>query len=233
MVGLPEMRRGSLTLVTRPSTVDPTGMTVFPLITTAWVIFPWKGSPTRLLNVASVVSSRTIRAVPAGTGALVWAATLAAISSRPGNRILFFMVPPEILGPSLSDNSRSAIKSRQYAAGQGNQRRQGRSAVARWPVPDPENSGEVCRMSHAVHHRSDIIMSFAKSLRVIFIRMPRPKTASEFQAYSLTQNADFCGRNTELIPSKGWTYLCRPLQAFMHAKFLIPGEIPRWKRKYS
>src|SRR5579864_2011687 len=68
MVGLPEIRRGSLILVTRPSTVDPIGIRVVPLTTTGWVIFAWKGSPTRLLKVARVVSSRTIRAVPAGTG---------------------------------------------------------------------------------------------------------------------------------------------------------------------
>src|ERR1700683_2748014 len=68
MVGLPEMRRGSLTLVTRPSTVDPAGINVAPFTMTGWLTFPWKGSPTRLLKVARVVSSRTIRAVPAGTG---------------------------------------------------------------------------------------------------------------------------------------------------------------------
>src|ERR1700719_1870855 len=75
MVGLPEMRRGSLTLVTRPSTVAPTGISVLPLTTTACVTFAWKGSPTRLLKVARVVSRRTMRAVPAGTGALVCAVT--------------------------------------------------------------------------------------------------------------------------------------------------------------
>src|ERR1035438_80795 len=89
------MRRGSLTLVTRPSTVDPKGISVLPLTTTGLVTFPWKGSPTRLLKVARVVSSRTIRAVPAGTGEPVWAASVAAKSRMQGRAIHFFIVPPQ------------------------------------------------------------------------------------------------------------------------------------------
>jgi hypothetical protein len=43
-----------------------------------------------LLNVASVVSSRTINAVPAGTGALVWAASM-VVSKAQGKSIHFFI----------------------------------------------------------------------------------------------------------------------------------------------
>src|ERR1700757_589878 len=87
------MRRGPLTLVTRPSTVAPTGITVWPLTTTGCVTLPRKGSPTLLLKVARVVSRRTIRAVPAGTGTGVWAASIVA-SSEQGSNIHVFMVPP-------------------------------------------------------------------------------------------------------------------------------------------
>src|SRR6478752_6595674 len=94
MVGLPEMRRGSLTFVTRPSTLAPTGIKVCPFTTTGCVMLARKGSPALLLNVASVVSSRTINAVPAGTGAFVCAASMVA-SSVQGNNIHFFMGPPK------------------------------------------------------------------------------------------------------------------------------------------
>src|SRR4051794_12726054 len=89
-VGFPEMRRGSLTLVTRPSTMAPAGITVLPSTTTGCVMRARKGSPTLLLKVARVVSSLTIRAVPAGTGAGVWATSVAA-SNAQGNSIHVFM----------------------------------------------------------------------------------------------------------------------------------------------
>src|SRR6478609_246766 len=89
MVGLPEMRRGSLTFVTRPSTLAPTGIKVWPFTTTGCVMLARKGSPGLLLNVASVVSSRTINAVPAGTGAFVCAASMVA------SNVHFFMGPPK------------------------------------------------------------------------------------------------------------------------------------------
>ena len=95
IVGLPEMRRGSLTLVTRPSTVAPAGINVWPFTSTGCVMLPRKGSPGRLLKVASVVSRRTIRAVPAGTGVFVWAASTVA-SRVQGNNIHFFMGPPKL-----------------------------------------------------------------------------------------------------------------------------------------
>src|SRR5271166_2785013 len=86
MVGRPEMRRGSLTLVTRPSTIAPAGTSVWPFTITGCARLARKGSPALLLKLASVVSSRTINAVPEGTagpplgaGALVWAATMTAI----------------------------------------------------------------------------------------------------------------------------------------------------------
>src|ERR1700680_3852974 len=82
MVGLPEMRRGSLTLVTRPSTVEPTGITVAPLTTTGWVTFAWKGAPRRCLKVRRVVSSCTMRAVPAGTGTAGCAVTVGDANAR-------------------------------------------------------------------------------------------------------------------------------------------------------
>src|SRR5690349_3308235 len=90
------MRRGSLTLVTRPSTVAPTGIKVAPFTTTGCVTFAWKGSPTRLLKVARVVSRRTIRAVPAGTGEPDWAESRADKSKTQGRAIHFFMGPPKI-----------------------------------------------------------------------------------------------------------------------------------------
>src|SRR6266498_1273129 len=90
MVGRPEIRRGSLTFVTRPSIVAPAGITILPFSVIGWVTLPWNGSPALLLNVASVVSSLTIRAVPAGTGALVWAASMVA-SNVQGNSIHFFI----------------------------------------------------------------------------------------------------------------------------------------------
>jgi len=45
-----------------------------------------------LLKVARVVSSLTIRAVPAGTGELVCAAAIAATSKRQGRTIHFFIL---------------------------------------------------------------------------------------------------------------------------------------------
>src|SRR5277367_5351267 len=60
MLGFPEMRRGSLTLVTRPSTVAPTGIRVLPLTTIAWVIFPFQGKITQ----AIVVNGNTL--IPVG-----------------------------------------------------------------------------------------------------------------------------------------------------------------------
>jgi hypothetical protein len=44
-----------------------------------------------VLKVARVVSSRTIRAVPAGTGVLVWAASMPAKSRITGRAIHFFI----------------------------------------------------------------------------------------------------------------------------------------------
>src|ERR1044071_2492258 len=95
IVGLPEMRRGSLTFVTRPSTLAPAGIKVCPFTTTGCVTLARKGSPALLLNVASVVSSRTINAVPAGTGPFVCAANTVA-SNVQGNNIHFFMGPPKL-----------------------------------------------------------------------------------------------------------------------------------------
>jgi hypothetical protein len=66
MVGLPAMRRGSFVLVTRPSTVAPMGITVFPSITTGSVTLAENGSPAFELKVASVVSSFILTAVPVG-----------------------------------------------------------------------------------------------------------------------------------------------------------------------
>src|SRR5580704_16555853 len=94
IVGLPEMRRGSATLVTRPSILAPAGITVLPLRTTGCVKLPWNGSPGLLLKVARVVSSLTIRAVPAGTGVLLWAAAMVATSRMQGRTVRIFMTPP-------------------------------------------------------------------------------------------------------------------------------------------
>src|SRR5216684_3350142 len=99
MVGLPEMRRGSFTLVTRPSTMAPAGIRVLPFSTTACVSCPRKGSPALLLKVASVVSSLTINAVPAGTGELVCAAAIAASNTRQTSTVHFFITPPRVFQP--------------------------------------------------------------------------------------------------------------------------------------
>jgi hypothetical protein len=66
IVGLPAIRRGSFVFVTRPSTVVPIGITVFPSITTGSVTLAWNGSPAFELKVASVVSSFILTAVPVG-----------------------------------------------------------------------------------------------------------------------------------------------------------------------
>jgi len=60
------MRRGSFVFVTRPSTVVPIGITVFPSITSGSVTLAEKGSPAFELKVASVVSSFILTAVPVG-----------------------------------------------------------------------------------------------------------------------------------------------------------------------
>src|SRR5208282_730057 len=104
ILGLPEIRRGSLTFVTRPSTIAPAGMRVWPLSTTGWLRLPRKGSPGLLLNVARVVSSRTIKAVPAGTGVAVCAAIIvgssrAASSRTQGRAINFFEIIRVVIVP--------------------------------------------------------------------------------------------------------------------------------------
>ena len=68
IVGLPEMRRGSLTLVTRPSTVAPAGISVCPLSTTGWVRRPRKGSPTLGKWAGVEASAETRRQVWAPAG---------------------------------------------------------------------------------------------------------------------------------------------------------------------
>src|SRR5208337_1674877 len=119
IVGLPEIRRGSLNLVTRPSTVAPAGMTVLPSTTTGCVRLPRNGSPTRLLKVASVVSSRTISAVPAGTGplgGLVWATNIVPSRMQTSSSSHFFMeyLPrnPDVLltlDPARGRNKRQSV----------------------------------------------------------------------------------------------------------------------------
>src|SRR6266571_2960889 len=136
MVGLPEMRRGSLTLVTRPSTVAPTGIKVLPLTTTACVTLAWKGSPTRLLKVARVVSSRTIRAVPAGTGVLVWAASDAASNSTRGRAIHFFMGSPQLNPENILPLTLVFVDGcDNMLAGQGTIGDKSTAALAGWTVP--------------------------------------------------------------------------------------------------
>src|SRR5215470_14327340 len=54
-----------------------------------------KGSPVLLLNVARVVSRRTISAVPAGTGVCVWAASTVAKREQ-GTNIHNFMATSAI-----------------------------------------------------------------------------------------------------------------------------------------
>ncbi len=60
------MRRGSVVLVTRPSTVAPTGITVLPSSTTGSVTRAEKASPVFELKVVRVVSSFILTAVPVG-----------------------------------------------------------------------------------------------------------------------------------------------------------------------
>ena len=91
MVGLPEIRRGSLTLVTRPSTVAPTGINVVPLTTTACVTLAWKWIAD--LGAESCESSIEPhhQGCACGHGRLVWAASMPAKSRITGRAIHFFM----------------------------------------------------------------------------------------------------------------------------------------------
>src|SRR5208337_676446 len=77
------------------------------------------GSPTRLLKVASVVSSRTISAVPAGTGplgGLVWATNIVPSRMQTSSSSHFFMeyLPrnPDVLltlDPARGRNKRQSV----------------------------------------------------------------------------------------------------------------------------
>src|SRR5262249_190439 len=134
------MRRGSFTLVTRPSTLAPTGITVFPSTITAWVNCAWNGSPGLLLKVPRVVSTRTIREVPAGTAELVWAASIAAKSSMQGRTIHFFMVPPKNPGGSSSSTLDQPVVRDNTQPDRGTSGDKGPAVLAGWPVPDAENA---------------------------------------------------------------------------------------------
>src|SRR5262252_7909055 len=90
MVGLPATRRGSLALVTRPCTVVPIGITVFPSITTASVTLAENGSPAVLLDVASVFSSFILRAVPVGKE--VCATARVANIARANTKLIFLIL---------------------------------------------------------------------------------------------------------------------------------------------
>src|SRR5229473_5595386 len=73
------------------------GITVLPSITTASVTRPENGSPDLLLKVASVFSSFTLSAVPAGSARLVCATAMPAISNkqnRPAKLFLVLIPPP-------------------------------------------------------------------------------------------------------------------------------------------
>src|SRR5450755_1382161 len=90
IVGLPAMRRGSLALVTRPSTVVPIGITVLPSNRTGSVTRAEKGSPAFELNVARVVSSFILTAVPAGKAACAEAKLASRISDVSDSVFLMF-----------------------------------------------------------------------------------------------------------------------------------------------
>ena len=89
------MRRGSLTLVTRPCTVAPTGITVFPSSMTASTTRPEKASPSLLEKVDIVFSSLTLNAVPAGRAILVCAPAESASNTTASIAGIFFIPPPE------------------------------------------------------------------------------------------------------------------------------------------
>src|ERR1035438_9199564 len=94
MVGLPSIRRGSVDLVTRPSTVAPTGITVLPPNITGSVTRAEKGSPALELKVASVVSSFILTAVPVGRE--VCAAEKTVARNKLARTTSFFMEPPKV-----------------------------------------------------------------------------------------------------------------------------------------
>src|SRR5436190_23518186 len=96
MVGLPAMRRGSFTFVTRPSTVAPVGITVLPPRTTGSVTRPVNGSPPLLENVERVFSSFTLTTVPAGSEGLVSATTMVAANNTESSAANFFILSPKL-----------------------------------------------------------------------------------------------------------------------------------------
>src|SRR5579884_1855823 len=97
IVGLPLMRRGSVNRVTRPSTVEPTGMTVFPSSDTGVVTRPDHVSPTLFPNVETAFSSLIFTAVPSGSDRLVSATAQVAKARHNSNAHFLIVTPPLIL----------------------------------------------------------------------------------------------------------------------------------------
>jgi len=81
--------------LTRPCTVEPTGITVLPSSITASTTRPEKASPSLLEKVDSVFSSLTLKAVPAGRAMLLCAPAATARHITPSTASIFFIPPPE------------------------------------------------------------------------------------------------------------------------------------------
>src|SRR5215467_7390740 len=112
IVGLPLIRRGPLSFVTRPSITVPAGINCFPSTTTGSASFPWNGSPTLMLKVEIVVCNVTFNGVPSGTeGALVCAHTDTAINSVPAIANSFFITPPAACVSDSLDRAKHHQKS--------------------------------------------------------------------------------------------------------------------------
>src|SRR5712692_10978940 len=72
------------------------GITVLPSITTASVTRPENGSPDLLLKVASVFSSFTLSAVPAGRARLVCAKATPVINNKQNRPAKLFLILPPV-----------------------------------------------------------------------------------------------------------------------------------------